>query len=107
MQAGRSGSQQNRFQMEIENMQKIVVVAGSLVLAATFAAPALADDRPATASERASVGSVLRANGYTSWQKIEFDRDDRKFEVDNARHANGGVYDVDIRDGRIIKRERE
>jgi hypothetical protein len=93
--------------MEIDIMQKIAALAGSLVLAATVAAPALADDRPATAAERASVGSVLRANGYTSWQKIEFDRDDRKFEVDNARHANGGVYDVDIRGGRIIKRERE
>lgn len=88
-------------------MQKIAALAGSLALAATLAAPALADDRPATAEERASVGSVLRANGYASWQKIEFDRDDRKFEVDNARHANGGVYDVDIRGGNIVKRERE
>lgn len=88
-------------------MQKIAALAGSLVLAATLAAPALADDRPATAAERSSVGSVLRANGFTSWQRIEFDRDDRKFEVDNARHANGGVYDVDIRNGAIIKRERD
>lgn len=89
-------------------MQKVLIAIGlSAIGAASFASLASADDRPATSGERARIGAVLNANGYTSWQKIEFDRDDRKFEVDNARHANGRLYDVDIRGGRIIKRELE
>ena len=74
---------------------------------ATGASVAKADDRPATAAERAEIGGILKANGFTSWRKIEFDRDDRKFEVDDAVKANGRVYDVDIRNGRIIKLDRE
>lgn len=88
-------------------MQKSILTLAAIAFASTLGAPAHADDRPATASERASVASVLRANGFTSWKKIEFDRDDHKFEVDDARHASGRVYDVDIRGGRIIKRDRE
>ncbi len=88
-------------------MQKTIATLASVLLAGALAGPALADDRPATAAERGAVTEVLRANGFTSWRKIEYDRDDRKFEVDNARHANGRVYDVDIRGGRIIKKELE
>lgn len=88
-------------------MQKFMIGLCAAVAGTTIATAAIADDRPATAAERAEIGSVLRANGYTSWKKIEFDRDDRKFEVDDARHANGRVYDVDIRGGSIIKRERD
>ncbi len=89
-------------------MNKIMLTLGASVLAASvLATTASADDRPATPAERAHVANILRANGYTSWKKIEFDRDDRKFEVDDARHANGRVYDVDIRGNRIIKRERD
>lgn len=87
-------------------MQKALFALGlSAVAAVSFAGLAAADDRPATSAERANVGAILTAAGYASWGKIEYDRDDRKFEVDNARHANGRVYDVDIRGGRIIKRE--
>ncbi|WP_295557602.1 PepSY domain-containing protein [uncultured Hyphomicrobium sp.] len=88
-------------------MQKIMIGLAVAFTAAAITTSASADDRPATPAERAEIGSILRANGYTSWRRIEFDRDDRKFEVDDARHANGGVYDIDIRGGNIIKRERE
>jgi hypothetical protein len=89
-------------------MQKIMLFLGaSAVSVAALAGAAAADDRRATAAERANVAGILKANGFTSWQKVEFDRDDRKFEVDNARHANGRVYDVDIRGGRIVKRDLE
>lgn len=87
-------------------MQKTLLALGlSTAFALAVAAPAVADDRPATAAERAKVAGVLQANGFTSWKKIEYDRDDRKFEVDDARHSNGRVYDVDIRGGAIIKKE--
>ncbi len=76
----------------------------AIVLAILTAGPAMADRLP-TNSERASVSSTLRANGFVSWGKIE--RDDGRWEVDNARHSNGRVYDVDIKNGRIVHRERE
>lgn len=77
------------------------LAAGTLTTAAT------ADDRPATAAEQAEIGAILNAAGFTSWRKIEFDTDDNKFEVDDARHSDGRVYDVDIRDGKIIKKDLE
>ena len=88
-------------------MKKLMIAAAAALASATLATTAFADDRPATPEERAEIGSILKANGYTSWQKIEYDRDDRKFEVDNAVSAKGGVFDVDIRNGKIIKIDRE
>jgi|APFEC2959095171_1045051.scaffolds.fasta_scaffold29285_1 polyisoprenoid-binding protein YceI len=83
----------------------------TLALAAFAAAPlattASADDRPATAAEQAEIGAILNAAGFSSWKKIEFDTDDNKFEIDDARHSDGRVYDVDIRDGKIIKKDLE
>lgn len=86
-------------------MQKMIAAAGALVLAATLATPALSGERRPNAAERAELAGILSAAGFTSWQKIE--RDDGKWEVDNARHANGRVYDVDIRGGAIVKKELE
>ena len=86
-------------------MQKMIATAGALVLAATLATPALAGERRPNGAERAELAAILSAAGFTSWQKIE--RDDGKWEVDNARHANGRVYDVDIRGGAIVKKELE
>ena len=89
-------------------MQKITLFLGASALSlAVLAGAASADDRPATPAERAKIAGILKANGFVSWRKVEFDRDDRKFEVDDARHANGRVYDVDIRGGRIVKRDLE
>lgn len=89
-------------------MQKIMLLLGaSAVSLVALAGAAAAGDRPATAAERADIAATLKANGFASWRKVEFDRDDRKYEVDDARHANGRVYDVDIRGGRIVKRDLE
>ena len=89
-------------------MHKAILTLGFSVFAAgALATAAVADDRPATAAEAAEIGKILEANGFASWRKIEFDTDDRKFEIDDARHSDGRVYDVDIRDGRIIKKELE
>jgi len=91
-----------------DDMQKFMMLLGVSAMSATaLATAAAADDRPATPAEQTEVGRILEAAGFTSWRKIEYDRDDRKFEVDDARHTDGRVYDVDIRDGRIIKRDLE
>jgi hypothetical protein len=87
-------------------MKKLMFAAAAVLASATLATTASADDRPATPAERAEIGSILKANGFTSWRKIEYDRDDRKFEVDDAVSAKG-VFDVDIRNGKIIKIDRE
>jgi len=80
-----------------------------LIFAATlgiFGASAQADDRPPTAEERAQIESALKAAGYTSWGKIEFD-DDQYWEVDNAIAADGKRYDLDLSksDYTILKKE--
>jgi hypothetical protein len=105
--AGRLLEQTRSRNREREIIMKATVIAGaSMALAAlALATSASADDRPATAAERGEIEAVLKANGFTSWRKIEFDRDDRKFEVDDAVHSNGRVHDVDIRGGRIVKKE--
>lgn len=89
-------------------MQKAMITLGLAAFAASaLATAATADDRPATAAEKAEIGSILQAAGFSSWKKIEFDTDDKKFEVDDARHSDGRVYDVDVRDGRIIDKDLE
>jgi uncharacterized membrane protein YkoI len=58
------------------------------------AAPAFAEDRPPTPSERAAIEKILKSAGYTSWEEIEFD--DGRWEVDDARTANGREYDLKL-----------
>lgn len=73
---------------------------------------ALADRAP-TAEERNAIEAALRAEGFTAWEEIEFDdddhdADDRLWEVDDARGADGVEYDLKLdRDYRIIRRERD
>ena len=81
-----------------------LIQATTIALVTLTATAALADRRPNT-QERASLADVLHANGYVSWKEIEWD--DGRWEVDDARHKSGKVYDLDIRDGRIVHRERE
>lgn len=83
---------------------KQAVKLGAVLLLSTMATAAYADRYP-TKGERASVASVLRAHGFVSWQEIEWD--DGRWEVDDARHHSGRVYDLDIAGGRIVRRERE
>jgi hypothetical protein len=88
-------------------MKKVISTVGLVACAATAlaATAATAGDRRATAAERAQAASVLSAAGFTSWRKIEVD--DGKIEIDDARHANGRLYDVDIRGGSIVKKDLE
>lgn len=69
---------------------RAIALPASLIVAT----PALADDRPPTPSERAAIEKVLKDAGYTSWEEIEFD--DGRWEVDDARTANGREYDLKL-----------
>jgi hypothetical protein len=68
----------------------------ALGLTAIVAVPAFADDdRPPTAEERTKVEAALKAEGFTGWKEIEFD--DNRWEIDDAIHSDGKVYDVYLR----------
>ncbi len=85
-----------------------LIGAGALVLSLGTAAQTGHDDEPYQRVYRGDPGGVvetLYAHGFVSWRDIELD--DGKWEVDDARHVNGGVYDLDIRRGRIVKWERD
>ena len=66
---------------------------------------ASADDRPPTAAELSDLTKILNEAGFKSWRKIELD--DGKWEVDDAVHEDGRVFDVDIRGGKIVKMDLE
>jgi hypothetical protein len=81
-----------------------IAVAVALLAPIPLASTAFAD-RPPTASERQKLTKILRSNGFVSWKKIE--RDDGKWEVDDAVTRTGKVYDIDIRGGRIVSWDRD
>src|SRR3546814_17010281 len=73
---------------------------GSLVLVAS---PALAKDRLPTPQERTAIEKVLRAQGFVSWEEIEYD-DDRPvrqpvWDVDDARTKAGTAFDLKLEPG--------
>lgn len=70
-----------------------------------FAASAYAGPPPG-AEERTKIEDALKAEGFTSWGKIELD-DDGYWEVDDAIGADGKRYDVDLgkTDYRILKKK--
>jgi hypothetical protein len=86
-----------------------LVAAASLGLlpVAAFAASHVPDRAP-TAEERAAIERVLGSNGFVSWDDIEFD-DGRRWEVDDARLANGEAYDLKLAPEtlRITRRTRD
>ncbi|MET1110714.1 MAG: PepSY domain-containing protein [Allosphingosinicella sp.] len=85
-----------------------LIAAAALGLsAAAVAAPAVPDRAP-TPDERAAIERVLTGNGFVSWDDIELD-DGRRWEVDDARLANGEAYDVKLAPGtlRITRRTRD
>jgi len=79
------------------------VLASALALAPLSAALA---DRAPTPEERAEIESVLRAEGFTAWEEIEFD--DGVWEVDDAVGPDGHEYDLKLDgDYNIIGRDRD
>lgn len=76
----------------------------SLAVTALVTGPAWAD-RPVTAEERAKLTALLEAEGCTGGE-MEFD--DGKFEIDDARCADGREWDFEFdRDFKLIKKDRD
>jgi len=84
------------------------IFAAALVSIPLLAAPALADRSPSR-QEATAIAAKLTAEGYQSWDKIKYDKDGPKWEVDNARTIDGKTYDLDLSptDYGIIKRESD
>ena len=88
-------------------------VAALAALAVSTATPSLAGDghhrhHGAKAHHgHAAVAASLRDRGFVSWDEIEWD--DGKWEVDDARRANGARYDLKLDPStlKIVHRERE
>lgn len=87
-------------------MLSIRLPALSLVLLLATA-PAVLADRAPTPEERAAIEEVLRAEGFVTWEEIEFD--DGRWEVDDARTEDGTEYDLKLApDGlAIVERDRD
>jgi hypothetical protein len=78
----------------------VLAVAMTVVAAVAHAGP------PPSAEERTQIESALKAEGFTSWGKIELD-DDGYWEVDDAIGPDGKRFDVDLgkSDFKILKKE--
>jgi hypothetical protein len=69
---------------------RIIVVAAALSIVVAMPAKA---DRPVTEAERAPLLAALAAQGCTGGE-LEWDDDDREFEVDDALCGDGRKYDL-------------
>jgi Peptidase propeptide and YPEB domain len=67
-------------------------LSASIVLLAAAMMPAMAD-RPVTEAERAKLEAAVAAQGC-SGGKMEWDDDDREFEVDDVRCNDGKKYEL-------------
>lgn len=61
------------------------------------------------ANERDRIAAALRAAGYSSWGTIEADEDGRRWEIDDARRADGSRWEVELNADTlaIVKVDRE
>ncbi len=81
-------------------MRMIILASTILVLTASVA---FADKRPLTDQERARLTEAVTAQGC-SGGKMKFD--DGKFEVDNAKCADGKEYELEFdTEFKLIKKE--
>jgi len=80
------------------------VLAASFVLLAVFAGQAMAD-RAVTEAERAKLLSAIAAQGCSAG-KLQWDDDDREFEVDDASCTDGKTYDLKFNPDYTIKSKK-
>jgi hypothetical protein len=78
----------------------------SIAFLAVAAMPAKAD-RPVTDAERTSLSAAVAAQGC-SGGKMEWDSDDREFEIDDALCKDGRKYDLEFdAKFKLIRKERD
>ena len=82
------------------------LIAAAFVLASAALQPAIAGGRPPTEEERFAISQSLQRLGFSAWGEIEFDND--RWEIDDALHKDGFVYEVDLapRDLALLKKKR-
>jgi Peptidase propeptide and YPEB domain len=92
----------------VMNKAANILLAASIGLLPVAAMAANTPDRRPTDSERTAIEQVLKANGFVSWDDIEYD-DGRRWEVDDARLSNGEAYDLKLAPEtlRITRRTRD
>lgn len=79
----------------------VLAVATMAVVSPAFA------DRPVTAREHSEISRAIGAHGCKGG-RYEFDRDDHRYEVDDARCSDGREYDFELDPWfRITKKERD
>lgn len=86
-------------------MRQVAFAAIVVSSVALIAGPALAKDRAPTAEERTAIEKVLKAEGFQTWDEIEFD-DDRPtrapvWDVDDARTKDGKAFDLKLEPGSL------
>lgn len=72
-----------------------ITAALAILVSAAIATPAFADRKP-TADELTKIETALKKEGFTKWEEIEYEEDDREIEVDDAVDANGKVFDLEL-----------
>ncbi len=86
----------------MRNVLSLVALSSAVLLVPVTSALA---DRDPTPEERTRIEAVLRAEGFTAWDDIEFE-DDGHWEVDDAVGPDGREYDLHLdTDLNIIRRD--
>jgi len=96
------------LQTKVVKMRPLNALRWLLAIAFFVGMSALATaDRKPTPDERAKIETVLREQGFTRWKDIEFDDDDKVWEVDDAVGSDGREYHLklDVNSLAIVKRE--
>jgi|LNFM01.1.fsa_nt_gb hypothetical protein len=81
--------------------QKIIGIVAATFFAAVPLSAAFADRAP-TAYENAEIGNVLFAEGFSSWERIEFDEDDGIWTVHNAVDQDGERRDIKLDSALVV-----
>jgi Peptidase propeptide and YPEB domain len=83
-------------------MMRTLLASAALLAVAAFPAKA---DRPVTEAQRAKLEQAVAAQGCTGG-KMEWDEDDREFEVEDARCSDGHKYDLKFHADYTLKRKK-
>lgn len=71
---------------------RLKLAAAAAILAFAAPAAASADDRKPEGAELAAITEALQAQGYTSWDEIEWSHG--HWDVDDAEYSDGKDYDL-------------
>ena len=86
-------------------MSRTLIIPAAFMLLGT--APLLADDRPVTGDEKTKLMAAVAAEGCEGGT-LEFDDDDDRYEVDDARCSDGRRYDLKFDTSfKLIKKDLE